>query len=268
MEDLKALKLQVVLLQAGCLMTSEGQSRVTSSEILFRARKQGDFDALPSTVGQLLGGLGLPTTTSKGRTRFLLDPEIIEPLIDDLESQIQTIAQRTRSLVQSVGNVLARLEPLEERFQQVNQQVQREKELQEFLNKHRPAWAQSKMLQFEANRLKEELAYQERLKGWIRQTEQRLESRPELEERGRTMGRRVKELEARKEELVKKEKALNREEVGIKVAVTKLTQGVALAKLNIEISRAQEELEELKVQINQNRSWLDRLLHGQEGAGS
>ena len=77
MEDLKTLRLQLVLLQAGCLMASEGQFRVTSSDILFRARKQTDIDALPSTVGQLLGGLGLPTTTSKGRTRFLLDPEII-----------------------------------------------------------------------------------------------------------------------------------------------------------------------------------------------
>ena len=131
-----------------------------------------------------------------------------------------------------------------------------------------PVWAQSKMLQFEANRLKEELAYQQKLKNYIRQTEQRLESKPELEERGRTLARRAKELEARKEEMVKEEKALDREEVGIKIAVTKLTQGVALAKLNIEISQALEELEELKAQINQNRSWLDRLLHGQDGAGS
>ena len=86
-----------------------------------------------------------------------------------------------------MGNVLARLEPLEERFQQVNQQVQREKELQEFLNKHRPAWAQSQMLKFEANRLKEEMEYQQKLKNWIQQTKQRLESKRDLEEIGRSL---------------------------------------------------------------------------------
>jgi hypothetical protein len=98
-EDLKTLRLQLALLKSGCALVGDGQSRATSSELLFRARRDFGIAALPSTVGQLLGSLGIPSTTSKGKSRFLLDPEYLQPLLDELSEAIKGMEVRVGKLV-------------------------------------------------------------------------------------------------------------------------------------------------------------------------
>ena len=259
MQDLKTLKLQLALLRTGCLLVAEGHSRATSSELLFRSKKEQSVDALPSTVGQLLGSLGLPTSTSKGKTRFLLDPDHIEPLMSELDSQVQEIESRVDSAIKAIGNVQGRLEPLEQRFQRVHGQLQREQELQRFLDQHRPTFGRTSMLEFER---------QQTLKAQVQRMEQELKSGPELEKRRRQLAQRVKQLEAQKEVLTGEEGALAEAEKQVAGLLSQLKLGrawVTLAFLERDFAQAQAQLEEVKDQINQHRSWLDRLLHRDEG---
>ena len=130
MADLKTLRLQLALVQVGCLLASEGLNRVTSSELLFRAKKEQGIDASPSVVGQALGFLGIPSTTSKGKTRFQLDVEHLEPLLVDLSDAVQMIQARVDEVVIAAGNIEARLAPIQERFDQIHARLELERQMQ------------------------------------------------------------------------------------------------------------------------------------------
>ena len=50
-EDLKTIRLLLSLIKAALLLVSEGQSRVTSSEVLFRAKREYGVNAIASVAG-------------------------------------------------------------------------------------------------------------------------------------------------------------------------------------------------------------------------
>jgi chromosome segregation ATPase len=267
MEDLNTLRLQLALLRTGCLMVAEGKSRVTSSELLSKSRKEHGVNVLPSVVGQLLGSLGIPSTTSKGRTRFALDPEYLEPMAVELASQVEAVAGRVDSVVKSMGDIQARLAPLEERFERARRQQEREQELREYLREHKPFLSQVPFLEQECQRLQEGMARLRRLKDQVRSMEQRLETLPELENQKRSLADRVKALEAQREEVVQEEQDLAREERKLAGVINelKLQRGwVTLASLEQEIAQAQAELAGVKKEIKHHRSWLERLLRRKE----
>jgi chromosome segregation ATPase len=261
--DLRTLKLQLALLRAGCRLAAEGQPRVTSSELLFRAQKEEGIDALPSTVGQLLGSLGIPSTTSKGKSRFLLEPQRMELLVEEMSTQVEMAQERVDRVVRSLGDIQSRLAPLEERFQRAQGLQQREIELREFLKEHRPQLSESPFLEQARLRMEEDLARLQRLKDQVRRMEQQLATRPELEEKRRNLAQRVKDLEAQREEAAQEERALVREERELAGTINqlKLQRGwVTLASLEEEIALALAELAAVKKEINRHRSWLERLL--------
>jgi chromosome segregation ATPase len=249
------------------LLAAEGQPRATSSELLFRGQKEEGIDALPSVVGQLLGGLGIPSTTSKGKTRFLLEPQRLEPLIEELTAQVQIAEEEVDRVIQSLGDIQSRLAPLEERFERAQRQQQRELELKEFLREHKPFMSQAPFLEQERRRLQEDLARLQRLKEQVRRLEQQLATRPELEEKRKSLAQRVRDLENEREEAAREEQALAKEEkqLGGVIDQLKLQRGwVTLASLQEEIALAQAELAGVKKEINRHRSWLERLLRRKE----
>jgi DNA repair exonuclease SbcCD ATPase subunit len=263
MSDLNTLKLQLTLLRAGCLLAAEGQPRVTASELLYRAQQEEGIDALPSTVGQLLGSLGIPSTTSKGKTRFYLDPQRLGPLMAELRAQAEMVEERVDAVLRSIGEIEARLAPLEERFGRAQRQQQREVELKEFLREHKPFMSELPFLEQERLRLEESLARLQRLKEQVKRLEQQLESRPELEEKRRNLAQRVKDLESQREAAAQEEHALAREEKQLAMTINELKlrrAWVTLASLEEELALAQAELAAVKQEINRHRSWLERLL--------
>jgi chromosome segregation ATPase len=265
--DLRTLKLQLALLRAGCLLAAEGQPRVTSSELLFRAQKEEGIDALPSVVGQLLGSLGIPSTTSKGRSRFWVEPQRLEPLIEELTAQVEIVEEEADRVVRSLGDIQSRLAPLEEQFERAQRQQQREREVREFLQEHKPFMSQLPFLEQERLRLQEALARLKRLKEQVQRMEQQLATRPELEEKRKSLAQRVKDLEAQREEAAREEQALARDEKQLAGTINelKLQRGwVSLASLEEEIALAQAELAGVKKEINRHRSWLERLLRRKE----
>jgi vacuolar-type H+-ATPase subunit I/STV1 len=214
-------------------------------------------------VGQLLGSLGIPSTTSKGRTRFALNPEYLEPLVVELSFQVEAVAGRVDSVVKSIGDVQARLAPLEERFERAQRQQQREQELREYLREHKPFLSEVPFLEQEYQRLQEGMARLRRLKEQVRSMEQQLETLPELENKRRSLAGRVRAMEAQREEVTQEELALAREQRKLAGLINelKLQRGwVTLASLQGEIALSQEELATVKKQINRHRSWLERLL--------
>jgi hypothetical protein len=270
-EDLKTLRLQLALLQSGCALVADGYSRATSSELLFRARRDFGIDALPSTVGQLLGSLGIPFTTSKGKSRFLLDPEYLQPLLDELSEAIQGMEVRVGKLVTTARDVEARLQPLQERFDQIQARLQRERQMREFIQQYRPALTRNPYLEHEYQQLREQLDRQQRLKNQIHQMQQQLDAQPDLEGKRNILAERVQVLEEQRKDLAQKEKALAADEKAASAVVAQLKQGrawVNLAVLAQEIAAAEAELEEVKQEIDQHRSWLDRLLRRNEGGNS
>jgi DNA repair exonuclease SbcCD ATPase subunit len=265
--DLRTLKLQLALLRAGCLLAAEGQPRVTSSELLFRAQKEEGIDALPSVVGQLLGSLGIPSTTSKGKTRFWLEPKRLEPLMEELTAQVEIVEEEADRVIRSLGDIQSRLAPLEERFQRAQRQQQREQEVREFLREHKPFMSELPFLEQERLRLQEALARLKRLKEQVQWMEQQLATRGELEEKRKSLAQRVKDLETQREEAAREEQALAREERELAGVINQLKlqrAWVSLASLQEEITLAQAELAGVKKEINRHRSWLERLLRRQD----
>ena len=70
---LKELKIQLVLIQAACVLALEGITRATAGQIASRAIKEYDIEVLPSFTGQIFTGLNIKKLTSHGKSRFVLE---------------------------------------------------------------------------------------------------------------------------------------------------------------------------------------------------
>ncbi|MFQ6029712.1 MAG: hypothetical protein ACE5Q6_19715 [Dehalococcoidia bacterium] len=268
MEDLKTLKLQLALLQSACLLASEGQSRVTSSEVLFRAKREYGVDAMASTAGQLLGSLGLPSSTSKGKTRFLLDPDDLQPLVEDLNSQVADLELRVEQVIESFGQVEERLQPLEQQFNQVVSQVRREGELKQYIETHRLSWLGARGLEDQAQQVAGQYAHHQRLRSRIQEMQELIKTSPELERQLRELEPKVKDLEARQAELDQEEQAIAQQEKELGIQSRQLTlrgRFLTAANLDREITQKQEELASLNLEIDNRRSFLDKLLGRNDG---
>lgn len=264
-ESLGTLKLQLALVQTGCLMAMEGEVRATSSELLFRARKEWDIEVLPSVVGQLLGSLGLPSTTSKGKSRFILQADDLQAMGEQLESQMQDMEDRVEVAIKRFGNVAGRLVPLEERFHRAYGMAQRAEEIKQYIEQHRNQALQLKTLGYDFTQMRQQLERRQRLVTQIKSMEEKLAQAPDqLQARRADLTRQSKEIEEQEAELAEEEKGLQAELAQLK------TRGrtVHLASLEQQIGQRRRTLEQLAQQIEEERSLLDRLLGRNRGRGN
>jgi hypothetical protein len=131
---------------------------------------------------------------------------------------------------------------LEERFMKVQCQLERERELQIYLKEHRGVTNEYRMLGFQAERVRQEVASLCHLQSQVESMERQLE-------------------------IAREEKALAREGeqlAGIIEQLKEQRSWVTLATLAPDIARAQGMLAGLKEEIKRHQSWLERLMRQKE----
>ena len=144
--------------------------------------------------------------------------------------------------------------------------------MHQFIQENRPSLAsRDPFLRYEYQQVREQWDHHQQLKQQTQRMKQGLAALPELEQHKAVLSERMKEVEVRREEVSKEAKALAGEEKEIEGIVAQLKQGhawVTLASLSRQISEAEAELASVQEEIQQNRSWLDRLLRRNDGGDS
>ena len=69
---------ELALVQAACILALEGINRATATQVADKTIETYQVDITPAFTGQVFASLNIPTATSHGKSRFILEYENLE----------------------------------------------------------------------------------------------------------------------------------------------------------------------------------------------
>jgi len=261
MGGLRELKIVLALIQAACLITAQGNNRATATEVARLAAKQCGVSATPAKVGQILSSLGIGTGISHGKRQYLLDHNELEKIRQDISGKCQSLAERLESAIEAFRELPERIAGLEKQWQEIRRLTSLERELIQTISHNQQTVARLSSLQAQAKQLQQQAAQVEVLEKECRDLSKKVRSLPALAER-------KAKLEAALAQYGQEADRLQGEEANLAqmIEALKWRRGWAtFAAMQQAINNANQELAEITRQINEKRSFLDRILGRNRG---
>ena len=85
--ELTELETRFLLIQSACTLALEGMTRASASQIATKALQDYKLQTQPYFIGQVFSSLNIPSVTSHGKNRFVLDSGELEKIRKDLEAR-------------------------------------------------------------------------------------------------------------------------------------------------------------------------------------
>ncbi|AQX73750.1 hypothetical protein [Dehalococcoides mccartyi] len=102
----------MTLFQTAYLMSQEGNKRATASEVAERAASQFGLKISPSNIGQAFSAMGIATTISRGKTKYVLDSTEIEPILRVGKEECTEISDRLEESLSEYQDIAGRVDGL------------------------------------------------------------------------------------------------------------------------------------------------------------
>jgi DNA repair exonuclease SbcCD ATPase subunit len=262
LENLGSAKILAALLQSAYGLLEEGISRPQVSQVTARAADTFGTNILPSIAGQLLRRAGIKTCLIHGKARLVLEQKQLSDLIQQTSSQTTELSNDIESSLQRYGDLAQRVNTLEKRYQELLQLRQREKALTALLILNQDVFNRVSVLE---QQNQEMIVVAERVKDLEEENEllsELIQSLPALTER-------KQKLEGVLNQYRDSEKSIIANEVRLSVmlnALQKRSERVELVSVQEEIINTRLELEDVRKQLGEKRSLLDKVrIHRKNG---
>ncbi|AII58440.1 hypothetical protein X792_07060 [Dehalococcoides mccartyi CG1] len=109
---LVGMKNCMTLFQTAYSMSLEGNRRATAGEIAARAASQFGLKISPSNVGQAFSAMGIATTISRGKAKYVLNPTELEPILRIGKQECLEISARLEESLTEYQGIAERVDGL------------------------------------------------------------------------------------------------------------------------------------------------------------
>jgi len=134
---LKELKIQLVLIQAACVLALEGITRATAGQIADRASKDYGIEILPSFTGQIFIELNIKKLTSHGKSRFVLEYDQLKEIREKTEIRCEELAEKLEAVIKTFHQLPERITTLQNEWAEIVKNRKYEQELIFQINKEK-----------------------------------------------------------------------------------------------------------------------------------
>jgi len=134
---LKESKMQLVLVQAACVLALEGITRATAGQIAARAIKDYGIEVLPSLTGLIFTNLNIKKLTSHGKSRFVLEYEQLKEIREQTEAQCNEMIEKLETVVKTFHQLPERISKLQNEWIEIVKNHEKEQKLMRLINKEK-----------------------------------------------------------------------------------------------------------------------------------
>jgi len=134
---LKESKMQLVLVQAACVLALEGITRATAGQIATRAIKDYGIEVLPSLTGLIFTNLNIQKLTSHGKSRFVLEYEQLKEIREQTEAQCNEMIEKLETVVKTFHQLPERISKLQNEWAEIVRNHEKEQKLMRLINKEK-----------------------------------------------------------------------------------------------------------------------------------
>ena len=131
---LKELKIQLVLIQAACVLALEGITRATAGQIAARAIKDYGIEVLPSFTGLIFTNLNIKKLTSHGKSRFVLEYDQLKEIREQTETHCNEMIEKLETAIKTFHQLPERITALQNEWAEIVNNFKRERELITLIN--------------------------------------------------------------------------------------------------------------------------------------
>ena len=124
---LKALKIQLVLIQSACALALEGITRATAGQIATRAIKEYGIEVLPSLTGLIFTNLNIQKLTSHGKSRFVLDYDQLKEIRKQTEAHCNEMIEKLETVIKTFHQLPERVIALQNEWAEIAKNFERER---------------------------------------------------------------------------------------------------------------------------------------------
>jgi hypothetical protein len=257
LEDLDELKTALSLIQAAGLLAQAGVRRISARELLEKIDSDSTITLTPIQVGIFLNKMGLPKYFLHGRSRFALDPVQLDTIRQTLATQCQERMLLLQDSTEKYQELPNQIQALEDDYQKIQGLRSREQELNQLIAEQQPQAAKVNELEKRWQSLQKEATKVSELDKACQELSMKVIALPFLSARKTSL---EKSLQTYQEE----EKVLAAKETHLAALLNNLKERYAWMDLDTllsNIQRKKQELAELTKQIDDKRSFLDKLLN-------
>jgi DNA repair exonuclease SbcCD ATPase subunit len=253
---LRNLKEMLGLVEAALIMSLEGISRATVTEILRKATDEYGVTSTTSVSGQIFSQLKIKTTTTHGKPRLVLDTNQLKSIKDRISRQIGEVLKELSNILAEYQDIGNRINELEEQLKETVRLYKRERELTQQLQQVNSQPSRLPYLEQELARKKKEAEQVIQLEQTCKELSERIKTLPSLQEREKKLESDFAKYQAMEKDIVERETRL-----GTALEQLKMRSAwVTYLDLQYNIQNLKTELKEITDQINERRSLLEKIL--------
>jgi DNA repair exonuclease SbcCD ATPase subunit len=253
---LRNLKEMLGLIEAALIMSLEGISRATVTEIFRKATDEYGVTSTTSVSGQIFSQLKIKTTTTHGKPRLVLDTAQLKSLKDRISRQIGEVSKELSDILAEYKDTGNRINELEEQLRESIRLYKRERELTQQLQQVNSQPSRVPYLEQELAKKKKEAEQVIQLEQKCKELSDKIKTSPSLQEREKKLASDISNYQAWEREITQNETRLGQalEQLNMRSA------WVTYLDLNYNIQNLKTELKEITDQINERRSLLQKIL--------
>jgi hypothetical protein len=263
LEDLDESKTALALIQAASLLAQAGVRRISARELLEKIDPDSNISLTPSKVGIFLNKMGLKKYFLHGRRRFALDPSQLETLRQTLAAQCEERKQQLQASMDKYQELPDQIQALENEVKDIPRLESRQQELTQLIAASQPQAAKINELERQWQGLQQQVKRVSDLDKDCQELALKIFKLPFLLARKTSLEKGLQDYQ-------NDEKILTEKEAQLVTALSNLKERnawVNLATLQYNIQLKTQELEELNKQIDDKRSFLDKLLNRHKEGG-
>jgi chromosome segregation ATPase len=253
---LRNLKEMLGLVEAALVMSLEGSSRATVTEVLRKATDEYGVTSTTSVSGQIFSQLKVKTTTTHGKPRLVLDTEQLKSLKDRISRQISEVSQELADVLNEYKDTGNRINQLEEQIKEAIRLYNRERDLNQQLQQVNRQPSRIPYLEQELAKKKKEAEQVIQLEQRCKELSEKIKTLPSLQEKEKKLAADIANYQAWEREIAQNEARLGQALEQLKMR----SAWVTYLDLNYNIQNLKTELKEITEQINERRSLLQKIM--------
>jgi DNA repair exonuclease SbcCD ATPase subunit len=258
--SLKNLKEILGLVETALVMSLEGTSRATVTEVLRKATDEYGVTSTTSVSGQIFSQLKVKTTTTHGKPRLVLDTEQLKSLKDQISRQIRQVLQELSDILAEYKDTGNRINQLQDQLKEAVRLYKREHELTQQLQQANSQPSRVPYLEQELAKKKKEVEQVIQLEQKCKELSERIRTLPSLQDREKKL-----ESEFAKYQVMEKDIVDCETRLGTVLEQLKMRSAWAtVLDLHNTIQKQKAELEQLSIQLGEKKTLLQRILGGRK----
>lgn len=250
------VELVLLVIQSMCLLATEGTPKTTATAVVARVGQEYGIKIAAQKTGEIISSLKITSHIAHGKHIYLLDPLRLEELRSEYSAKCQNKIKQLDLKLDIYKAVPQNVENLKRKWQEIIRFKSEENELTKLINDNKDIFSRLQALQATVQQLRKKLELGGALEKEIQDLTIKVSKLPDLSSR-------KTKLESDLAKYQQEEAALIGNEANLQNMIANLKSRLDWERLGslqhaIDVSNA--ELEQISAQLNQKRTFLDKVL--------